>query len=169
LLLLRYLLHMRKSAMNDGYQARLATPFSVLGIRHEGDCLTGIDFLPRKTMPLAPQTRFAREVCRQLKVYLDDPAASFDLPYRLSGTKYQRRVWQLIQQIPCGRSLTYGELARKLFSGPRAVGQACGANPIPIIVPCHRVLGSGNLGGFMNCDEGDPLEIKRWLLKHERG
>ena len=160
---------MRKTATSDGHQARLATPFAVLGIRHKTDCLTGIDFLPRKTPPLPPKTRFAEEVCRQLKVYLNDPAASFDLPYRLSGTEYQRRVWQLIRQIPCGRTLTYGELARKLFSGPRAVGQACGANPIPIIVPCHRVLGSGNLGGFMNCDEGDPLAIKRWLLKHERG
>jgi methylated-DNA-[protein]-cysteine S-methyltransferase len=78
-------------------------------------------------------------------------------------------VWQAIMQIQRGHTQTYGELARKLFSGPRAVGQACGANPIPIIVPCHRVLGSGNLGGFMNCDEGDPLAIKRWLLMHERG
>jgi methylated-DNA-[protein]-cysteine S-methyltransferase len=166
---MRYLLHMRKTAPSDGYQARLATPFAVLGIRHEADCLTGIDFLPRKTPPLPPQTRFAEKVSKRLQAYLQDPDASFDLPFRLKGTAYQRRVWQAIRQIPRGRSLTYGELARKLFSGPRAVGQACGANPIPIIVPCHRVLGSGNLGGFMNCDEGDPLAIKRWLLMHERG
>lgn len=159
---------MRKTGTINGHQARLATPFAVLGIRHEGDCLTRIDFLPRKTAALPAQTGFAKEVCRQLKAYLGDPDVRFDLPYRLSGTQYQRRVWQLIRQIPRGRTLTYGELARKLFSGPRAVGQACGANPIPIIVPCHRVLGSGNLGGFMNCDEGDPLAIKRWLLNHER-
>lgn len=159
---------MRKTGTINGYQARLSTPFAVLGIRHEGDCLTGIDFLPCKTAPLPAQTRFSKEVCRQLKAYLGDPEARFDLPYRLSGTQYQRRVWQLIRQIPRGRTLTYGELARKLFSGPRAVGQACGANPIPIIVPCHRVLGSGNLGGFMNCGEGEPLAIKRWLLNHER-
>ncbi len=160
---------MRKSATSDKHQARIATPFAVLGIRHETDCLTGIDFLPRKTQPLPPQTHFAEKVSKRLQAYLRDPDASFDLPFRLKGTAYQRRVWQAIMQIPRGRSLTYGELARKLFSGPRAVGQACGANPIPIIVPCHRVLGSGNLGGFMNCDEGDPLAIKRWLLKHERG
>ncbi len=166
---MRYLLHMRKSALSDGYQARLATPFAVLGIRHEADCLTGIDFLTRKTPPLSPQTRFAEKVSKQLQSYLQDPDASFDLPLRLKGTAYQRRVWQAIMQIQRGHTLTYGELARKLFSGPRAVGQACGANPIPIIVPCHRVLGSGNLGGFMNCDEGDPLAIKRWLLLHERG
>ncbi|HMK14051.1 MAG TPA: methylated-DNA--[protein]-cysteine S-methyltransferase [Burkholderiales bacterium] len=160
---------MRKTATSDGYQARLATPFAVLGIRHEADCLTGIDFLPRKTPPLSPQTRFAEKVSKRLEAYLHDPDASFDLPFRLKGTPYQRRVWQAIMQIQRGHTQTYGELALKLFSGPRAVGQACGANPIPIIVPCHRVLGSGNLGGFMNCDEGDPLAIKRWLLMHERG
>jgi methylated-DNA-[protein]-cysteine S-methyltransferase len=160
---------MQESAMNDGYQARLATPFAVLGIRHEADRLTAIDFLPRKTAPLSPQTRFAEKVSKQLETYLLDPDASFYLPLRLNGTPFQRRVWQAIMQIPRGRTLTYGELARKLFSGPRAVGQACGANPICIVVPCHRVLGSGNLGGFMNRDEGDALAIKRWLLDHERG
>ena len=159
---------MRKTRTSNGYQARLATPFAVLGIRHEADCLTGIDFLPRKTPTLSPQTRFAEKVSKRLEAYLQDPDESFDLPLRLQGTPYQRRVWQAIMQIQRGHTLTYGELARKLFSGPRAVGQACGANPIPIIVPCHRVLGSGNLGGFMNCDEGDPLAIKRWLLNHER-
>ena len=160
---------MRRTETSDGHQARLATPFAVLGIRHDADCLTGIDFLPRKTPPLSPQNRFAEKVSKRLEAYLQDPDTGFDLPLRLQGTPYQRQVWQAIMQIPLGRTLTYGELARKLFSGPRAVGQACGANPIPIIVPCHRVLGSGNLGGFMNCDEGDPLAIKRWLLNHERG
>ena len=160
---------MRKTAPSDRYQARIATPFAVLGIRYEADCLTGIDFLPRKTPPLSPQNRFAENVSKRLEAYLQDPDECFDLPLRLKGTPYQRRVWQAIMQIQRGHTLTYGELARKLFSGPRAVGQACGANPIPIIVPCHRVLGSGNLGGFMNCDEGDPLAIKRWLLIHERG
>ena len=160
---------MRKTRTSNGYQARLATPFAVLGIRHEADCLTGIDFLPRKTTPLSPQTRFAEKVSKQLEAYLQDPDECFDIPLRLQGTPYQRRVWQAIMQIQRGHTLTYGELARKLFSGPRAVGQACGANPIPIIVPCHRVLGSRNLGGFMNCDEEDPLAIKRWLLIHERG
>ncbi|MGH8751236.1 MAG: methylated-DNA--[protein]-cysteine S-methyltransferase [Burkholderiales bacterium] len=153
----------------DEYQAKLKTPFAVLGIRHEGECLTRIDFLPLQTKTLAPRTRFAAKVCRYLEAYLRDPDTRFNLPTRLKGTPYQQRVWQAIQNIPRGRTLTYGEIARKLISGPRAVGQACGANPIPVIVPCHRVLGSGHLGGFMNCDEGDPLAIKRWLLQHEQG
>jgi len=159
---------MQQIELNGAYQARLATPFAVLGIRHGGDYLTGIEFLPRKTRPLSPQTRFAEKVSKQLEAYLGDPDVHFDLPLRLNGTAFQRRVWQAIMQIPRGRTLSYGELARKLFSGPRAVGQACGANPICIIVPCHRVLGSGNLGGFMRSDAGDPLAIKRWLLDHER-
>jgi len=166
---LRYLFYMQRHAMNGEYQARLATPFAVLGIRHEADHLTGIDFLPNEAAPLSPQTRFAERVCKQLEAYLRDADSNFDLPMHLKGTPFQRRVWQAIMQIPRGRTLTYGELARKLFSGPRAVGQACGANPICIVVPCHRVLGSGNIGGFMNADEGDPLAIKRWLLEHERG
>ncbi|HVS26320.1 MAG TPA: methylated-DNA--[protein]-cysteine S-methyltransferase [Burkholderiales bacterium] len=160
---------MRQAEIQGEYQAKLKTPFAVLGIRHQGECLTRIDFLPRQTRALSPQTFFAAKVCRQLEAYLRDPEARFNLPMKLSGTPYQQRIWRAIQQIPRGRTLTYGEIARKLFSGPRAVGQACGANPIPLVVPCHRVLGSGNLGGFMNCDEGDPLAIKRWLLKHERG
>jgi len=160
---------MQQHALNGGYQARLATPFAVLGIRHEANHLTGIDFLPRKTASLSAQTHFAEKVSKNLEAYLRDPDICFDLPLRLKGTPFQRRVWQAIMQIPRGRTLTYGELARKLFSGPRAVGQACGANPICIIVPCHRVLGSGNLGGFMKSNERDPLAIKRWLLDHERG
>lgn len=160
---------MQKTKMRSEYQARLKTPFAVLGIYHEGDCLARIDFLPRKTRALSPQTPFAANVCRQLQAYLRDPDTCFNLPLRLSGTPYQRRVWHAIQQIPRGSTLTYGEIARKLFSAPRAVGQACGANPLPLIVPCHRVLASGRLGGFMNCDQGDPLAIKRWLLNNERG
>ncbi|MGH8742744.1 MAG: methylated-DNA--[protein]-cysteine S-methyltransferase [Burkholderiales bacterium] len=160
---------MREAETQSEYQAKLKVSFAVLGICHQGERLTRIDYLPRRTRALSPQTPFAAKVCRQLKAYLRDPDARFDLPVRMSGTPYQQRVWRAIQQIPRGHTLTYGEIARKLFSGPRAVGQACGANPVPLIVPCHRVLGSGKLGGFMNCDKGDPLAIKRWLLKHERG
>jgi methylated-DNA-[protein]-cysteine S-methyltransferase len=73
-----------------------------------------------------------------------------------------------LSDIPRGQSLTYGEVARRVRSVPRAVGQACGANPIALIIPCHRVIGAqGSLGGFMNAEDGFPLAIKRWLLAHE--
>ena len=87
---------------------------------------------------------------------------------RFLGTNCDRDVWQAIEAIPRGQSRTYGEIARMVRSAPRAVGQACGANRVALIIPCHRVVGAmGSLGGFMNADDGDPLAIKRWLLRHE--
>ena len=86
----------------------------------------------------------------------------------LSGTDFQRRVWQALSDIQPGAPLTYGQLAEKLGTAPRAVGGACGANPIPVIVPCHRVVSASGLGGFMRTRYLGPLNIKSWLLAHER-
>lgn len=150
------------------YQAKLLTPFAVLGIRTEEDWLTDIDYLPVDTPILAPQTLLAKEVCRQLQAYLTEPDFMFDLSLHISGTTHQQRVWQAIQAIPSGETSSYAEIAMQLHSAPRAVGRACGANRIPIVIPCHRVISkNGGLGGFMNSSDGNPLEIKRWLLRHE--
>lgn len=150
------------------YQARLTAPFAVLGIKTDGTALTGLDFLPLGTPALEPQDAISRRACTQLQAYLADPLFSFDLPLALHGTAFQSRVWQALRQIPSGSTQSYGELARRLSSAPRAVGQACGANPVPVIIPCHRVLARDGLGGFMNSAGSDPLAIKRWLLQHER-
>lgn len=150
------------------YQAKMQTPFAVLAIRTEEDWLTGIDYLPLETPLLAPQNVLAKEVCKQLKAYLITPGFVFDLSLHISGTVHQRRVWQAIQAIPSGKTCSYAEIAEQLHSAPRAVGGACGANKIPIIIPCHRVISkNGGLGGFMNASKGFPLDIKRWLLHHE--
>ncbi|MDP2783889.1 MAG: methylated-DNA--[protein]-cysteine S-methyltransferase [Sulfurimicrobium sp.] len=151
------------------YQARLVTPFAVLGIVTEQEQLMEIDFLPAETVALEPQNHLAREVCAQLQSYLADPQFRFELPLQPRGTPYQHKVWQALLKIPAGQSETYGALAKQLGSAPRAIGQACGANPIPVIIPCHRVLGSQHIGGFMNHSGGGPLLIKRWLLEHEHG
>lgn len=151
------------------YQAKLATPFAVLGIVTTDGRLTEIDFLPPETAPLAPQDAFTGRVCDELRAYATNSAHRFTLPLDPRGTPFQRRVWQALLEIPYGSTLTYGELAARLGSAPRAVGQACGANPIPVIIPCHRVLARNGLGGFMNSAGGDPLSIKRWLLRHELG
>lgn len=150
------------------YQAKLAAPFGVLGIRCRADALTGIDFLPATTTPQAPVDAFAADVCAQLQRYLADPGASFTLPLELHGTPHQLKVWHAMQAIPCGATRSYGELAAALHSSAQAVGQACGANPIPIVVPCHRVVGKSGLGGFMHHAAGAALDIKRWLLTHEQ-
>ncbi len=149
------------------YHARLATPFAVLGIRTAGARLAEIVYLPRGAATLAPQNRLAETCCRQLERYLDDPQFRFELPFAFDGTDFRRRVWQAIGRIPAGRTLTYGELAQQLRSAPRAVGGACGANRLPLVIPCHRVVARGGIGGFMNARGGDPIAIKRWLLAHE--
>ena len=145
----------------------MATPFAVLGIRTAGESLTGIEYLPQGAATLAPVNPLAERVCRQLERYLDDPGFRFDLPFDYRGTDFQCRVWRAISGIPRGRTLTYVDIARRLRTAPRPVGGACGANRIPLVIPCHRVLGSNGLGGFMNARSGFPLEVKRWLLRHE--
>jgi len=150
------------------YRARFPAPFAVLGIKTDYTALTGIDFMPLGTPVLEPQDAISKQACIQLQSYLADPLFNFDLPLALHGTVFQSSVWQALRQIPSGSTLSYGELAKRLHSAPRAVGQACGANPIPVIIPCHRVLARHGLGGFMNSISGDPLAIKRWLLRHER-
>jgi methylated-DNA-[protein]-cysteine S-methyltransferase len=150
------------------YQAKLITPFAVLGIVTEEDWLTDIDYLPLGVEPMAPQGCLATEVCRQLQAYLEEPTFKFDLSLHIGGTTHQRRVWQAIQNVSSGETISYAEIAARLHSAPRAVGRACGANRLPIIIPCHRVISkNGGLGGFMNASDGNPLEIKRWLLRHE--
>ena len=157
-----------KAESANRYQAKLATPFAVLGIRIEEDWLTDIEYLPLDTSLLAPQNLFAAEVCNQLQAYLTHPAFVFDLSLHIGGTTHQRRVWNTIQNISSGTTLSYADIATQLHSAPRAVGQACGANRLPIVIPCHRVIAkNGGLGGFMNASEGVPLAIKRWLLHHE--
>ncbi len=150
------------------YQAILAAPFGVLGIRCSVDALTGIEFLAPETAPCAPDNAIEKMVCEQLSAYLDNPDFQFTLPLKLNGTAHQTKVWQAICAIPRGKTRSYGELAKDLQSCAQAVGQACGANPIPIVIPCHRVVGKAGLGGFMHHSGGYALDIKRWLLVHEK-
>jgi methylated-DNA-[protein]-cysteine S-methyltransferase len=152
----------------ETYQARYPTPFAVLGIRTAGDLLTGIDYLPRGAATLDPISKFAARVCRQIDRYLDDAAHRFDLPFDFRGTAFQCKVWRAIHAIPPGKTLSYSEIAKQLKTAPRPVGGACGANRIPIVIPCHRVLAADGIGGFMHSRGGYPIEVKRWLLRHER-
>jgi methylated-DNA-[protein]-cysteine S-methyltransferase len=160
----------KKSASNiSRFQACLKTPFAVLGIRTDGDYLTHIEFLPRNHPVLEPQTPAAALASEQLNAYVNDPRFRFTLMLSIEGTLHQMAVWRAMQQIPRGETRTYGELARAIKSAPRAVGQACGKNPVPIIIPCHRIVGSTGMGGFMGAQDGEPIKIKQWLLAHERG
>lgn len=150
------------------WDAVVPAPGFCLGIRLAGDCLGEVAFLPPQGS-LVPTSPLAQEAVRQLAAWLADPGALFDLPLAVSGTPFRQAVWQQIAAIPRGQTRTYGDLSQALNSSPRAVGQACGDNPFPIIVPCHRVVAAGGkLGGFAH-NRGDYLAgVKTWLLAHER-
>ena len=151
----------------DNYQAIVAAPGFSLGVRCNDDEILVIDFLEARA-ELPPSTLLAHEAVRQLRAYLKDPAFTFGVPLAPAGTPFQHRVWAQIGAIPCGETRTYGDIAAALKSAPRAVGGACGANPYPLVVPCHRVVASGGgLGGFARERGGLLLDIKRWLLAHE--
>lgn len=154
------------------YAAIVALPFGALGIRCTRSLLTALDYLPSQP-ERAARWPLADEAVSQLHAWLREPGFRFDLPLAPAGSAFQQRVWRALSAIPCGATLTYGELAKRLGSAPRAVGQACGANPYPIVVPCHRVVAAsrglnGGLGGFAHATSGYLLDIKRWLLEHER-
>ena len=158
--------------LNSANYCVVAAPFGCLGIWTElvdgSLMLSRIDYLPANTTLIVPQNQLAKEVARQCKAYFKDPHWQFDLPTKPAGTEHQRKVWTSIQDIPAGKTKTYGELAKQINSGARAVGTACGANPYPLIAPCHRVVSAQGLGGFMK--ENSPglyRQIKLWLLKHE--
>jgi len=149
------------------YSAVLSAPGFSIGIRCSDDEITAIDYLEPQ-MEIAPKAPLAREAVRQLRAWLKDPDFEFGLPLAPAGTHFQRRVWEQICAIPAGQTKSYGEVAAAIHSGPRAVGNACGANPYPIVVPCHRVVGANQgLGGFARQRGGFLLGIKKWLLQHE--
>lgn len=159
---------MRIMKTTNQYQAKLIAPFGVLGVVCNEDTLTGIQFLAANTAAQAPQSQFVEEVCKQLLAYFDDADFHFNLPLKLAGTEHQNKVWKAMCAISRGQTRQYGELAQELASSPRAVGQACGENPIPIVIPCHRVVSKSGMGGFAHQRDGYELDIKRWLLAHEQ-
>jgi methylated-DNA-[protein]-cysteine S-methyltransferase len=153
--------------MSAQYDALINTPFGAIAISsHAGQI--AIELLIES--PSASNIESAKEdvalVYRQLKDYLNQTIRTFDTQVFPHGTDYQRRVWQAISQIPFGETRTYSQLARQIGSGPRAVANACGANMLPLIVPCHRVVAQNGLGGFMQ-SKPDGLRVKKWLLQHE--
>lgn len=151
------------------FDAVLSAPFGALGVRVCGarKALAEVVFLEPGTPALAPSNPLTALAIAQLERYLHDPRHRFDLPLAPRGTAFQQRVWREITAIAPGSTRTYGEIAARLGSAARAVGQACGSNPLPVVVPCHRVLAASSLGGFAHARSGWLLDIKRWLLAHE--
>jgi methylated-DNA-[protein]-cysteine S-methyltransferase len=149
------------------FTAILPAPFGALGVRVASGRLLALEFLAAGTPPLAPTSPLLEQVAAQLDAYYANAHHRFDLPLDVRGSDFRLRVWQALLDIPVGHTRTYGELARNLGSSARAVGQALGDNPLPIVIPCHRVLAARGLGGFNHAGDGHALDVKRWLLRHE--
>jgi len=131
------------------------------------DRVVAIRYLPLSSPGVHPRNALAEKALKQLECYREDPDATFDLPLLIEGSPFQKSVWGAMCAIPRGRTRTYGDLARELGAEARAVGQACGDNRLPIVIPCHRVVAANGIGGFSHATEGYLIEVKRWLLAHE--
>jgi len=149
------------------YDVVIEFPKMKVGVETRGGLVVGIRYLPPATPTMAAKNSLAEKAARQLERYREDPDTVFDLPLAIEGTALQRGVWQAMCAIPRGRTRTYGELARELGAEARVVGQACGDNRLPIVIPCHRVVAANGIGGFSHSTEGYLIEVKRWLLAHE--
>jgi methylated-DNA-[protein]-cysteine S-methyltransferase len=151
------------------FSAIVHAPFGAVGIRTEAGLVQELVYLPPHFSEKAATDAVAELAARQVEQYLSDADFAFTLPLPEVGSIFQRKVWDAISAIPRGTVRTYGQVAKHIGSAPRAVGQACGANWFPLVIPCHRVTASGGLGGFSNHDDehGFHLSVKRWLLAHE--
>ncbi len=155
----------------------LVSPLGRLEIHTEEGALKALRYLGVPARPEAGAKRkpllgkasdeLLREVAYQLHCYFKDPCWRFDLPLAPDGTVFQQRVWAALGRIPSGEVMTYGSLAHRLDSGARAIGGACRGNPLPIIIPCHRVVAAGDAGGYCGTMRGKWLRAKQWLLQHE--
>lgn len=144
-----------------------AAPFA-LEIIYASEQVESVSFLPKEgQLLLLPTDTFGKYVCQQLSAYLHDSNSALTFPCAPRGTNFQQRVWAALEAIPRGQIRHYGALAQRLSTHARAVGNACGANPWVLRIPCHRVIAQQGLGGFMQGKHPEHLLIKQWLLQHE--
>lgn len=151
------------------FSAIVAAPFGAIGVRTEAGRLRELVYLPPHFGEKDATDGVAALAAVQVDRYLHDADFPFDLPLAEAGSAFQQKVWAAIASIPRGSVRSYGQVAAAIGSAPRAVGQACGANWFPLVIPCHRVTAAAGLGGFSHQDDehGFHLSVKRWLLTHE--
>lgn len=142
------------------------SPVGRLFLESQDNALISVSWMAEGLAESQPQPEpVLTDTARQLKAYFARRLTRFELPLRPRGSGFQQRVWGAIAAVPFGHTRTYGDLARVVGSAPRAVGQACGRNPIPIIIPCHRVVGSG--GSLTGYSGADGVTTKQFLLRLE--
>lgn len=147
--------------------ATIETPVGKLSISSTGGHVTGIGFVHSNHRLRGPSGIFLKQVASRIRRYMRKPESLADVPVKITGTSFQLAVWDALRKIPPGEVMTYGDLADKLGSGARAVGNACRENPVPILIPCHRVVAANGLGGFAGQRHGKAIDRKHWLLVHE--
>lgn len=158
----------RASSLAEEARFTLYTPFSNLLIVHDQTHITKIQFIVEKPSDnVAKRLPFERKIAQEISRYLTDPTFRFSIPLTPRGTPFQKKVWNALQSIEPGAPITYGDLAKKLKSCAQAIGQACRHNPIPIIIPCHRIIAKNHQGGYAGATKGKLFQIKQWLLTHE--
>jgi methylated-DNA-[protein]-cysteine S-methyltransferase len=142
-------------------QRSLHSPIGDISVSEEDGAIIALDWGWGRDQA---DTALLHRAFEQLQAYFDGSLTAFDLPLAPAGTAYRRRVWQALRAIPYGQTRSYTEIAAVAGGSARSVGQANGDNPIPLIIPCHRVVASTHLGGYSG---GDGLDTKRWLLALE--
>lgn len=143
------------------------SPIGRLAIHTRDGKVTQVDYGVRRAVSHRLLDPLHRKIKQQVQAYFSRPTTCFSLPMSLQGTPFQKKVWRALQKIPASQTMSYGELASRLHTSARAVGNACRANPVPLIVPCHRVIAKTGIGGFSGATRGKPIDRKRWLLQHE--
>ncbi|HUQ26749.1 MAG TPA: methylated-DNA--[protein]-cysteine S-methyltransferase [Burkholderiales bacterium] len=149
------------------YDVTVDFPKFKVGVATRDGIVTSLKYLPLSAASSASQSELAKRAERQLEGYKRNPNTTFDLPVVIEGTELQKAVWKAMCAIPRGKTRTYGELARELGTDPRDIGQCCGDNRLPLVIPCHRIVAADGIGGFAHATSGYLLEAKRWLLMHE--
>ncbi|KMT65229.1 methylated-DNA--[protein]-cysteine S-methyltransferase [Catenovulum maritimum] len=151
-------------------QALMTTPIGLIAVKNTQDALIGIELQADK-MPysVSGENNLTAEIVAQINAYFAGELQIFDLPIYASGTNFQTKVWQQLKNIDYGHVLTYGEFAKTIETSARAIGGACRHNPIPIVIPCHRIVAANGIGGYSGQWRlGQKVDVKRWLLTHEQ-
>lgn len=156
-----------KSKKVPPHDCVIASPIGKLGLLIVNNKLAGIQFLPAKSSVRRTSNSAVRQTVNKLNKYFRNPKLQLEIPIQIQGTLLQQKIWRFLQKIPSGKTVTYGELAQKIGTGPRIIGNACRRNPIPLVIPCHRVVAAVGLGGYCGQANNRFLKTKKWLLMHE--
>jgi len=149
-------------------QIIVKTPIGKIAVDYQDDFVLKVEQVDDQTRAVSKKDPFAVEIKKQFTAYFSGELKEFNLPFLIQqATDHQLKVWDQIRRISYGNTQTYGEISKKIKSGPRAVGNACRRNQLLLIVPCHRVVSAAGLGGFLGDGTGKLVQRKLWLLNHE--